>query len=132
MLINLVFVFLFGFLLLALVFLWPKQRLSRPVQSPPRPTYPTRQPAYPKAQSVQPRPRSVQAEPRPKIDLRRKPTPQAAADGIPEAAIKAVTVYTHDRATAKRLIQSYRRNHSGQDWNETANQVIQDLIRDRR
>ena len=120
MLVELIFVFVFGFLLLALVFLLQKQRLTRPVQPP-----------TPPVQS-QSQPRPAQPPNRPKVNLHRKPKPPAAADGVPESAIKAVTVYTHDRATAERLLQSYRRTHGGQGWGEIVDQVIRDLIRDRR
>ena len=111
MLVELIFVFAFGFLILALVFLLQKQRLTRPVQPQPRPAQPLN---------------------RPKVDLHRKPKPPAAADGVPESAIKAVTVYTHDRATAERLLQNHRRTHGGQGWGEIVDQVIRDLVRDRR
>lgn len=100
--INLIFVFVLGFLILALVFMLQKQCLTRPVPPPPG---------------------------RPLVDLRYKPP--AAAAGVPESAIKAVTVYTHDRATAERLLQRYRQTH-GRGWGETADQVIRELIRDRR
>lgn len=115
MLINLLFVFVMGFLLLALVFVAQKQRLTRPAPAP----------------RYSPRPVPAAAPPpgRPLVDLRHRPP--AAAAGVPESAIRAVTTYTHDRATSERLLQCYRLNH-GRGWGETADHVIRDLVRDRR
>ncbi len=38
----------------------------------------------------------------------------------------------HNRAVSERLIQSYRRTRGSQGWNDIVDQVIRDLIRDRR
>lgn len=126
MLINLIFVFVLGFLLLALVFMLQKQRLIRPNPAPP----PRRSPRPAPRSTPRPAPALAPAPPlgRPRVDLHHKPPTSA---GVPESAIKAVTVYTHDRATSERLLQSYRQTH-GRGWGETADQVIRDLVRERR
>ena len=68
----------------------------------------------------------------PKIVLRRKrKAASVASDGVPEKAIKAVTVYTHDRAAAERLLQSYSRTHGHKGWDGVVEQVIRDLVRAR-
>jgi len=120
--INLIFVFVLGFLLLTLVFLIQKQRLTRPAPV----NRPSPRPAPAAASRSAPRP-APPPPGRPLVDLHHKPP----AAGVPESAIKAVTVYTHDRATAERLLQRYRQTH-GRGWGETADQVIRELIRDRR
>jgi hypothetical protein len=111
MLINLLFVLVMGFLLLALVFVAQKQRLTRPA----------------------PRPVPAAAPPpgRPLVDLRPRDPAPVASSTMPESAISAVTTYTHDRATSERLLQCYRLTH-GRGWGETADHVIRDLVRDRR
>ncbi|PZO33523.1 MAG: hypothetical protein DCF17_21830 [Shackletoniella antarctica] len=69
---------------------------------------------------------------RPKVDLRRKAkvSPVSSA-GVPEKAIKAVIVYTHDRAAAERLLQNYSQTHCHEGWDGVVDQVIRDLVRDR-
>ncbi len=71
--------------------------------------------------------------PRPKVALRRKAkaSPVSSAS-VPEKAINAVIVYTHDCAAAERLLQSYSRIHGHEGWDGVVEQVIRDLVRDRR
>ena len=105
MLINLIFVFSIALFLLVLIFVIQKQRIIRSAQRPVE---------------------------QPKIVLRRKrKVASVASAGAPEKAIKAVTVYTHDRATAERLLQSYSRTHGHEGWDGVVEQVIRDLIRAR-
>jgi len=104
-LINLIFVFSIALFLLVLIFVIQKQRIIRSAQRPVE---------------------------QPKIVLRRKrKVASVASAGAPEKAIKAVTVYTHDRATAERLLQSYSRTHGHEGWDGVVEQVIRDLIRAR-
>ena len=106
MIINLIFIFSISLSLLVLIFVIQKQRII---------------------QSTQP---SIT---RPKVALRRKPKgSRVSSAGAPEKAIKAVTVYTHDRAAAERLLQSYGRTHGHKGWDGVVDQVIRDLVRDRR
>ncbi|MGB3514987.1 MAG: hypothetical protein WBA43_00920 [Elainellaceae cyanobacterium] len=105
MLINLIFVFSVALLLLVLIFVIQKQRIIRSAQQPVE---------------------------QPKIVLRRKrKVASVASASAPEKAIKAVTVYTHDRATAERLLRSYSRTHGHEGWDGVVDQVIRDLIRAR-
>ena len=106
MIINLIFIFSISLLLLGLIFLIQKQRIIR---------------------STQP------AITRPKVALRRKAKgSRVSSAGAPEQAINAVIVYTHDRAAAERLLQSYSRTHGHEGWDGVVDQVIRDLVRDRR
>ena len=106
MLINLIFFFSISLLLLALIFVVQKQRII---------------------QSAQP------LITRPKVALRRKAKgSRVSSASAPEKAIKAVTVYTHDRAAAERLLQSYSQTHGHRGWDGVVEQVIRDLVRDRR
>jgi hypothetical protein len=104
-LINLIFFCAIALLVLAFIFLIQKQRLTRSAQPPLT---------------------------RPKMNLHRKSKPSSVIDGVPESAIKAVVVYTHDRAAAARLLQSYHRAHGSKGWDAIAGQVIRDLVHDRR
>lgn len=105
MLIGLIFFLAIALLILAFIFLIQKQRLTRAAQP---------------------------SKTRPKVDLRRKSKPSMVTGGVPETAIKAVVVYTHDRTAAERLLQSYRRVHGSKGWDAIADQVIRDLVHDRR
>ena len=106
MLINLIFIFSISLFLLALIFVVQKQRITQTARQP---------------------------IPQSKIVLRRKSKgSRVSSAGAPEKAIKAVTVYTHDRAAAERLLQSYSRTHGHKGWDGVVEQVIRDLVRDRR